>query len=234
MKTLLMKHLGIVSLVIIAASCSALQALAGNIGPAVPLSDLLDGQAVVSGDKRFDQFGYSATGEMPEPGLVNVVPIQDEAGYYGIQFQGLFMDLFSSQGGSDALISYRVTATEPLALISDAHLFGNPELVGDVGSISVTETFTFDDSGENQMSIFDDETDGKRLRDWTFFPPTKVIHVRKDIGAIAGSNGSVTLSFVDQTFSQILIPEPSSAILMLIGSLSLTAIQLKRRRWHSP
>ena len=51
------------------------------------------------------------------------------------------MDLASSQGGSDALITYMVEVTDPLYLISDAHLAGNPTLLGDPGLDQCVETF---------------------------------------------------------------------------------------------
>jgi hypothetical protein len=96
----------------------------------------------------------------------------------------------------------------------------------------VTEVFTFDGDGENQLSIFDDETAGTRQAASTTFAPTQLIHVRKDIGAIASNGGSVTMSFVDQTFSQI--PEPSTGVLMLIGLCSLSATAVARRRKIAP
>jgi hypothetical protein len=197
----------------------------------VPLSDLINGGGeIVHGDKVFDQFTYSFTGDMPGPENVNVVPITDVDENLGLQFQGFFSDLFSSQGGSDALIGYRVTVQDPLRWIVDAHLFGNPELLGDTGTMTVTETFVFYTMGDHQMSIFDDETAGSRNADWTEFAPRQVLHVRKDIGAFAGEDGSVTLTFVDQTFSQIDIPEASTGLLMLIGLACLGAVRWVRRR----
>jgi hypothetical protein len=173
---------------------------------------------------------------MPAAELVNVVPIQDLDDNLGIQFQGSFTDLYSSQGGSDALIRFHVTALDPARRITDVHLFGNPELLGDTGSISVTETFTFDVSGDHQISIFEDETAGSRNANWTEFAPRSSLQVTKDISAIAGATGTVTLSFVDQTFSQvdIPIPEASASSLMLIGVSCLAGMRfIWRRRRHA-
>jgi len=199
---------------------------------AVKLSELINnGGLIIHGDKQFDRFSYSFTGEMPAPELVNVVPIMDLDENLGIQFQGSFTDLFSSQGGSDALIRYRVTVLDPARRITDAHLFGNPELLGDTGSISVTETFAFDVTGEYQMSIFEDETAGSRNAASTVFEPRSILQVTKDISAIAGPTGTVTLSFIDQTFSQIdiPIPEASGVSLMLIGLGCLAGMRFVRR-----
>ena len=167
------------------------------IGSPVALSTLLDNGTIVVGDKTFTNFTYTLTGDMPGAINVNVVPIQDDFGNYGIRFQGAFTDLPSSQGGSDALITYKVTAG-PGRLISDAHLQGNPNLLGTTGSINVTETFLpLGAAGEFVMEIYDDE--GKptpQLVDSTIFTtPTQSLDVQKDILAIVPSNGASAHSF---------------------------------------
>jgi hypothetical protein len=204
--------------------CSAAMIL----GDPVALSTLLaPGATMTVGDKTFSAFGYTFTGNMPAPSLVNVVPIQDDDGNFGIRFQGAFIDLPSSPGGSDALITYMVEAG-PGRLISDAHLIGNPNVLGDLGSISVTETFLpLGPGGEYTMEIFDDENlDTALLVDWVdFVPPVKKLSVQKDILAIAiDTANSVTLSMVDQTFSQI--PEPITTISLVTGAI---AVGLARR-----
>src|SRR5262245_45010115 len=81
------------------------------IGTPVALSTLLVPDAtIVVGDKTFGGFTYSITGDMPPAPLVNVIPITDDAGNFGIRFQGAFIDTTGAVGGSDALITYTVTA----------------------------------------------------------------------------------------------------------------------------
>jgi hypothetical protein len=161
---------------------------------------------------------------------VNIVPIQDDLGNYGIQIQAAFIDLPSSQGGSDAKLSYTVTAGGN-RLISDAHMAGNPNLLGTTGSVSVTETFLpLGANGEFTMEIYDDE--GRpvpQLMDSTVFTqPAKSVNVQKDILIIVPTAGqSGTISFIDQTFSQIEVPEPALGLLML-GSVAGFAL-LRRR-----
>src|ERR1700704_1402547 len=53
------------------------------------------------GDKVFSGFSYLSTGDMPAAGGVNVAALVDNQGNFGIEFQGAFVDLPSSQGGSD-------------------------------------------------------------------------------------------------------------------------------------
>lgn len=202
-----------------------------------PLSELINGGGeIIFGDKRFDEFSYAFTGDMPAPDLVNVIPIVDQDENLGIQFQGFFTDLVSSQGGSDALIGYRVSVLNPNKRIVDAHLAGNPLLLGDTGVISVTETFAFDTLGEHALRIYDDELLETKHADSTEFAPRVSLQVTKDIGALARTDGTVTLSYVDQTFSQveIPIPEASSALLMIVGLTCLGGFVWKRGRRRRP
>ncbi len=219
-----MMHMGVACLILSAGWLASSSQAATIIGTPVALSTLagVPNATITVGDKLFEQFGYTATGDMPGAAGVNVVPIQDDAGNYGIRFQGGFADLASSQGGSDALITYKVTATDLGKLISDAHLQGNPNLLGTTGSISVTETFLpLGPGGEYTMEIYDDEQNPgqPKLVDWVYFlPPVRSLNVQKDILIIAG-NQTATLSFVDQTFSQT--PEATTLTLALVSLVSL-------------
>lgn len=204
------------------ASCSA----ATIIGTPVVFSTLANvpGATIVVGDKTFGGFTYTITGDMPAASLVNVVPIQDDFGNYGIRFQGAFIDTTGAAGGSDALITYNVTA-DANHLISDAHLQGNPTRLGALGSMSVTETFLpLGAAGEFTMKIYDDQnvTPAKLVDSTIFTTPVRTLNVQKDILGLARVDqnspvGTVTLSFVDQTFSQIVIPEPTTLALLFAG-----------------
>ena len=203
------------------------------LGDPIALSALLEDPeaSIVAGDKRFSDFSYAFTGDMPEAAGVNVIPIQDDDGNFGIRFQGAFADLVSTVGGSDALIGYSVSVTDDLMSIVDAHLAGNPTLLGDFGSISVVETFDVDP--ELRLVIFADETSGTDSADSVEFEAVPSLRVTKDILAFAATGegeGTVTLSFVDQTFSQRPneIPEPVS-LLLLGGGLAGLAVAGRRR-----
>jgi hypothetical protein len=215
------------------ASCAA----ATIIGTPVALSTLVvPGGSIVVGDKTFTKFTYSITGDMPPAPLVNVIPITDNAGNFGIRFQGAFIDTTGAAGGSDALITYDVTAGAN-HLISDAHLEGNPSRLGPLGSMSVTETFLpLGANGQFTMKIYDDQNvTPPKLIDNTVFPiPVKTLSVQKDILGLAKVSPqspdlpqTVTLSFVDQSFSQITIPEPTTLGLLFAGTLGFA---LMRRR----
>jgi hypothetical protein len=215
------------------ASCSA----ALIIGTPVALSTLIVPAAtIVVGDKTFGGFTYTITGDMPPAPLVNVIPITDDAGNFGIRFQGAFIDTTGAAGGSDALITYTVTA-DASHLISDAHLEGNPSRLGALGSMSVTETFLpLGANGQFTMKIYDDQnvTPAKLVDNTVFTTPVRTLNVQKDILGLAkvsptspNAPQTVTLSFVDQTFSQIVIPEPTTVAMLFAGTFGLA---LMRRR----
>src|SRR3954451_1487997 len=207
------------------------------IGTPVVLSTLVvPGATIVVGDKTFGGFTYFTTGDMPPATLVNVIPITDNAGNFGIRFQGAFIDTTGAAGGSDALITYNVTAGAN-HLISDAHLEGNPTRLGPLGSMSVTETFLpLGANGQFTMKIYDDQnvTPPKLIDNTVFTTPVKTLNVQKDILGLAKVNPNspdlpqtVTMSFVDQTFSQIVVPEPTTVGLLFAGTLGFA---LMRRR----
>jgi len=229
----------VVVLLVLAFLGAVSPAAASTITLADPLGldGLLEDGSVTVGDKLFDQFAYASTGDMPDASDVNVIPIVDGDGNFGLRFQGGFVDLFdggdSDPGSpSDALISYRVTVLDPLFLISDVHLAGNPTVFGpdgeESGLIGVSETFVPDDPGTT-LVIFDIKPGSNQLMDWSLLAgPLRTLHVQKDILAFADAPGNAaTLSFVDQTFSQVLVPEPSTISLLALGLAA--AWQLRRR-----
>lgn len=199
----------------------------------VLLVDLLpDGEYIDSGDLRFDNFQYRATGDMPSAGNINVTTMTDQYGHYGISFQGGFIDLFGG-GASDSLIEYRVTSLDENKMISDAHIVGNPYAVGRA-SMSVLETFLVA-IPDKEMFIRHDMTDpapdpSKQRMDSVIFDDIyRSLNVQKDILALASEVGSEAyLSFVDQSFSQVTIPEPSSVAFLLSG-IGLLACCVRRR-----
>lgn len=193
----------------------------------VPLSDLLaDGATIQSGDKIFSDFTYLKTGDMPTAENVNVETIQDGDGDYGIRIQGGFADQAGGDA-SDALITFNVsTPVDSGLLINGAKLSSNPAVfAGDPSSLaSVTETF-IPTIIDNKLVVYDfGEGDDKLLDQMTFAQGYATLPVQKDIILHAiGDTGAVTMSFVDQTFSQI--PEPSSLVLAALGFLGLGALR---------
>jgi hypothetical protein len=189
----------------------------------VPLSDLLNGETIQSGDKIFSNFTYRQTGDMPIAANVNVETIQDGNGDYGLRFQGGFID---QPGGdaSDALVTFDVNVANAGWLINGVSLSANPAVFAGAGLASVTETFVptiIDD----KLVVYDfGNGDDLLLDQISFATGYASLPVQKDVILHAtGDTGAVTMSFFDQTFSQV--PEPSSLVLIIAGLLCLGRIR---------
>jgi hypothetical protein len=191
------------------------------IGPPVRLDQLLgpDGGSIQVGDKLFDDFSYSSTGDMPPADRVNVAPFVDLDGNFGIQITGAFRDEPDAPGpnfASDAVIQYSVWVTDPnpQIQINDVHLYGQMDATGD-GSVLITESYS--NTSPGFLSVYYERngaTVNGQLSDWMDLPNTvRHLRVKKNISANA-LTGVAAVTIIEQTFSQI--PEPSTAMLTLL------------------
>ena len=205
----------------------------------VVLSDLLNGvfEGVVVGDKIFSEFFYSTlpNDDMPEPEDVKIFGFQDDDDNLGISIQGAFLDM-PGGGPSDALFRYTVeVAPEELALglrISDAHLFLGPAGVGENSFLAVDESF----QGINQtLNTFASTLGGplsQDLADEVFFGQLHTkLRVTKDILAFSDdANMPARTSVIDQSFSQMIIPEPASLVIFAMFGLGLATARRRPPR----
>jgi len=209
-------------------------------GSAFSLQSLLPHDGVIPGiivaDKLFYNFGYVTGGSsMPAASNVTVERQITNDPTWGLRFSGAFGDT-GAPGASDALIKYEVLVLDPSFQITDAHIAGNPLVIGS-GQMTVTETWT-PDVGASLIKIFDLEPGHfLDLVDSVVFPnPQTHLFVQKDIQAHVndGDAGSVAImSFVDQTYSQGPggggggTPEPASIGVLAIGAMGLIARRRK-------
>ncbi|MEZ6117519.1 MAG: hypothetical protein R3C28_13235 [Pirellulaceae bacterium] len=206
------------------------------VGPAsvlaepILLSELIQSNGhVVSGNSRFDQFAVLQTGEMPFPDAINVMPIQDANGNFGIRFQGGFVD-GAAPGPSELTISYRATVLdESQGLFTGLQLAGNAVAVG-----QATVEVHVDLMGANlsePLTIYDDAEAGTMLLNSAMIHPS-VSGANIDLFVSAESKTPLaagTLSFIDMTFQQTHMPEPNHLRpLVILGALFL--LQRRRRR----
>ena len=203
------------------------------------LQDLITtGGSLTVGDKVFSGFGYTANGgDTPLASNITVGQIPpagtDSFGNFGIRF-GLAG--FDTPNGvaTDFLISYTVTA--PSALLTDVHLVSNLSLAGtpaagDHPFGNIVETINA--LGNPQIAQINNSvtaTSQSLTATATFNPPGPytTLFVTKDVELFSTPNALVTVSFIDQSFSQV--PEPGSLVLMGLGGLGLMGIAWRRRR----
>jgi len=209
-----------------------------NSATSAKLSDLIAGtngfDGITVGDKNINGFVYSPIGDMPAASDINVLGFKDTDGNWGVSFHGTFLDL-PGGGNSDALIRF-VVNIDPTALqqgfrISDAHLFLNGIGMGANSLFTVDESFSPDSN--QTLSAYKSTLNGgdTKLSDSTLFnPPLKTLHVTKDILAIAAANGALPsrATVIDQSFSQVIVPEPASLVLSVVGLIGLIAYRRNR------
>jgi hypothetical protein len=171
---------------------------------------------------------------MPQASDINVLGYQDPDGNWGLSFHGTFLDL-PGGGISDALVRF-VVNIDPTALaqgyrISDAHLFVNGIGVGANSLFTVDESFSPDSNQTLHGFMSTINGGGTQLSDSTVFsPPLKTLHVTKDILAIAANDGFLPAraTAIDQSFSQVIVPEPSSLLLSFVALTGLVAYRRNR------
>lgn len=201
-------------------------AFSPGIVQAVSLEELLadPSSGLQVGDKFFDQFSYSWTGDMPAAGDVMIEPITNDPPAYGIKVLGDFRDE-PGNNASDAVLRYRVTVTDPNFEIIGAQIAGDPEVSGGSGAASVTETFL--SSQGDVLAIFKIEPGQVQTEDMIAFADAVVqLQVQKDILANASGGQSATISFIDQKFPQV--PEPSAMLLLAVGMVGLVVTRVRR------
>ena len=198
-------------------------------GATVKLSDLVNNQeTITSGDKLFSNFAYATTGDMPDMLDVDVETIEDADGNFGLRFIGGFID---NAGGSssDALITFDVEPTNNQNVIVGAVLQANPAVFNGTGLASITETF-LPMVEDQSLVVFDFEPGDQDLRaEVVFNQQHEKLSIQKDIILHAtGDNSAVTMSFVDQTFMQAPVPEPTAGLLIVTALLGLATFRRKR------
>jgi hypothetical protein len=202
----------------------------------VPLSDLVGGGSLTSGDKLFNNWSFSAAGNVDillTAGDINVIPITDIDGNFGFRLQSGF---FAGAGQfADYLISYRVTVTDPTKQIIDLHLVFNGIAIGAGANTNVVETAQGTGGFITQLAVFHAGGTNFDLSDEALFPgtPQSFLDVSKDIFLTGGTQGFAVISLIDQSFSQTGrtdgVPEPSTLALFGVGAGTLGFLAWRRK-----
>lgn len=214
----------------------------GNLVPGdsndfVVLADLLTGQVptVTVGDKVFSMFSYSSAGDMPAATAVNVFGFQDPDDNFGLTLQGAFLDNPGDNLGSFATLNFDVTVSDEGQqigrVISDAHLFLGGSGVPQNSIVSVHESFQNVSEMLHVFSSTIGEESGDRLADWLDFSETATSRQATALIWALTARGAILparASAIDLSFSQIVVPEPSAALLLMCAGVTFAAGRFRR------
>ncbi|HVM59819.1 MAG TPA: PEP-CTERM sorting domain-containing protein [Verrucomicrobiae bacterium] len=186
--------------------------------------------SVEIGDKIFGDFSFTYNDfGAPDTDLVasniNVKALDNVTGF-GLEFQEPLIALNTKT----KVVTFQYTAMvdpEYDNLISDLHL-AITGAYGGAGTGTVNENAYDDSFGGTLVGNVQASLPGSTTGDADINPQQVKLWVHKDV-TVSGNNGGptsyATITILDQTFSQI--PEPSTALLVGLGVLSVVA--LKRR-----
>ena len=190
--------------------------------------DLDDKASIVLGDKLFNNFDvtFDRSGRwIADAAQIEVTPItvNDE---HGLQFGGLLAALIvpgTPPSTVTMTIDFDVTVLAANLWIHDASLSFNGAVTDPKdGSAEIVEAVTGSGGPVNQMAV---SAPGGPLSDHIELDSLyRLVHVKKTITLDSGQ-GVSTISFIRQTFSQV-VPEPATLGLLALG----TPMVFRRRR----
>jgi len=204
---------------------AALVLTAGQADAAI-LKDLVDtGGTIVEADKEFSNFTYNIVGSgryVADPTAIDVSGITLN-GEHGLQFAGAIAAFSQIVPNSSAtvVIGFDVTVTDPDWFIDDISLSFNGTAEGPQALARVDETVVI--SGPVVVGQAAVQTPAPLSDHQLLTGAYSTVHVEKEIYVTGGPDGYATISFVNQTFSQV--PEPATLGLLAIGSIGLFLIR---------
>lgn len=191
------------------------------LGPSVNMTNLINNQTLIVGDKAFTDFSVSGSFDASQ---VMVTPII-ENGDFGIRFSGA---LVSGANAMDLVLGYQVSVTNSANLISVANLLFNGVVVGGPGLAEVVEqVYTNNNSFYGQMVVFATSVTNVLSASLPITPPQPLLNINKDVLITASLPAFSSISTIDQSFTQV--PEPSA---MLLVGAGFAGFALLRRRRH--
>jgi len=232
-------------------SSAAILADLTNPNDSYTIADVMAAEGIQVGDKLFDDFvvtaSATATAVCPGADAIVVTGNRTLDGDYGLRFNGGW----GAGGGqvADTTIKFRVSIVEPFLsdgwVIKDNALWITAKGVSQTlegGIVSVSEDVYLTDPADGPADpiankhVFFSDTSNQKLSDEADFtlggqPVTATeIWVVKDVYVSGGlgQTGAAHLSEFYQSFSQV--PEPASALVLLIGG---AGVLLRRRRRRS-
>ncbi len=197
---------------------------------AVSLSALINSNgSIVVDDKEFSNFQLVSFGTGDfffDPAAIDV------SGYMfgpdpGIQFTGL---MFANTGAVlNVNIKFDVKVLDPLKRIVDIGLTFNGAIL-DGGQTQIVESALVGIQNVGQGFVYATPI-GTKLTDHLLLQDPvngyETVRVIKDITLLGGPQGTAKISYIGQSFSQVIIPEPATMTVLAAG---LGSLLLRRRR----
>jgi len=222
--TILFAVLTTFALTLFVGPISQVQGQAISIGPTVSLASLTNGTGISAGDKFFDDFTISGSYSASD---VSVTPIEENSDY-GIRFGGAFSAIDNET--SDLILGYNVTVvTNAPLLISQANLLFDGVATGSGLADVVEQVFNSNSVFLGQMFVFATSMTNQDESSLLIQPPQQQLILSKDVLLQASFSSFTTVSTIDQTFTQVVIPEPSALALSIAGLAGLCLLQRRSR-----
>jgi hypothetical protein len=145
-----------------------------------------------------------------------------------ISFQGFWESVYPEI--SDTFVQFDVMVLDPTRQITGVSLFAPGLSVTGNGRVRIDETVkTLDNQMLGDLTV---ATSLSQVYDATSFAGQSAVRISKDIALFAGRlpmGSSAGLSYFEQTFTQTVIPEPTSVALLGLGAGVLGIVALRRR-----
>lgn len=194
------------------------------LGPTVSLASLTNsGGDVLAGDKDFSDFTFISA-SIPASG-VTITPLEEPNGNFGIRISSAYFE--ASGSFADMVLGYQVSVTNSANLISAANLLFNGQVTSGTGLAEVVEQVFTNGTLYGQMDVFATATTNQLTASMPIVPPQQLLTINKDVQLTAMFPAFSTISYIDQSYTQV--PEPSTLAMAVVG---LAGLFLLRRRKH--
>ena len=213
---------------------------------AITLEELFNDGSIIAGDKVFDNWYLGAYDAADDTRIFNasnidVLPLND-GGLNpgpGLDFSVSNGELSVTGDGTrnlvDLMFGFRVSVLDPLLRIKDVSLEIDGSLINSIDEDNdlgfwITETIGTSQGANDlatmfaEFSIQDDDLVNDAVNSVDFSPLSEIWITKNILVWAADETDTATMTGFEQRFSQEVIPEPSTVILMLLGLVGLVAV----------